>query len=161
MRSDYALYVAAVICFILAAVIFAGSADYAGYLRMEPPLISMVTTAVLAILGIISAGAGYMVKPEEMILAPPPPPPPPKPAPERFTPPPTPQSKITVTSPIEITEVKGIGLKRAGQLRALGINTAQDLAKTTATTLAAKTELSPKITRRWVREAKRLIREAA
>ena len=131
MRSDYALYVVAVICFILAAAVFAGSTEYAGYLPMETQ-ITMITTAVLAILGIISAGAGYLVRPGEMILAPPPPPPP-KPAPERSTPP-TPQSKTTVTSPIEITEVKGIGSKRAEQLRALGINTAQDLAKTTANT---------------------------
>jgi len=156
MRSDYTLYIIASICFILAIVVFAGSADYVGYLAMDP-LISMVTTAVLAILGIISAGAGYLVRPEERIQ-PPPYPPVPKPS----APQPTPQPKITVTPrPIEITEVKGIGPKRAEQLRALGINTAQDLAKTEATTLAAKTELSPKITRRWIREAKRLIEEAA
>ena len=160
MRSDYALYVVAVICFILVAVVFAGSTEYAGYLPMETQ-ITMVTTAVLAILGLISAGAGYLVRPEEMILTPPPHPPAPKPAPKLSAPPPTPPSKITTTPPIEITEVKGIGLKRAEQLRALGINTAQDLVKTTATTLATKTELSPKITRRWFREAKRLIKEAA
>lgn len=159
MRSDYALYVVAVICFILAAVVFAGSTNYLGYLAMEPPLISLVTTAVLAVLGIICAGAGYyLARPEETILAPLPPPPPPEPAPERSTSPPLP--KIT-TPPIEITEVKGIGPKRAEQLRALGINTVQDLANTTATTLAVKTELSPKITLSWVREAKRLIKEAA
>ena len=154
MRSDYALYIVAVICFILATVVFAG------YPAMTQE-ISMVTTAVLAILGIISAGAGYLVRPEEMMRAPPPHPLAPKPTPKLSAPPPTPPLKITVTPPIEITEVKGIGLKRAEQLRALGINTAQDLAKTTATTLAAKTELSPKITRRWIREAKRLIKEAA
>jgi predicted flap endonuclease-1-like 5' DNA nuclease len=154
MRSDYALYVVAVICFILAAVVFAG------YPAMETQ-ITMVATAVLAILGLVSAGAGYLVRPEERILAPPPPPPAPKPAPEISASPPTPQPKTTVALPIEIAEVKGIGPKRAKQLRALGINTAQDLAKTTATTLAAKTELSRKITRKWVREAKRLVKEAA
>ncbi len=149
MRSDYALYVVAILCFILAAVVFAG---YPGMTQE----ISMVTTAVLVILGIISAGAGYMVRPEEMMPAPPPPP-----APKPAAPPPTPPPKTTVTPSIEITEVKGIGPKRAEKLRALGISTAQDLAKTTATTLAAKTGLSPKITRKWVRDSKRLIREAA
>jgi predicted flap endonuclease-1-like 5' DNA nuclease len=156
MRSDYTLYVVAIICFILAAVVFAGSADYAGYLHMETQ-ITMITTAVLAIVGIISAGAGYLVRPQEIMPAPPPRPPAPKPSAY----PPTPPPKITTTPPIEITEVKGIGPKRAEQLRALGINTAQDLAKTTATTLAAKTELSPTITRKWVRAAKRLIKEAS
>ncbi|MFQ5758513.1 MAG: helix-hairpin-helix domain-containing protein [Candidatus Bathyarchaeia archaeon] len=154
MRSDYTLYVVAIICFIMAAVIFA--ADYVGY-RPMPSEISVVTTAVLTILGLVSAGAGYLVRPEEMI----PPPPPRPPAPKTSAPPPIPPPKTTVTPPIGITEVKGIGLKRAEQLRALGINTAQDLAETKATTLAAKTELSPKITRKWVREAKRLIKEAA
>jgi len=153
MRSDYALYVVAVICFILAAVVLA--ANSVGYPLM-PFEIGVVTTVVLAILGVILAGAGYLTRPEEMMVAPPPAPSTPKPSA-----PPTPQPKTTVTPTIEITEVKGIGPKRAEQLRALGINTAQDLAKTTATTLAAKTELSPKITSRWIREAKKLIKEAS
>lgn len=152
MRSDYLLYITAIVFFILAAV---------GYLAMEPQ-INMVITAVLVILGIISAGAGYLVRPEEMTLAPPPPPPSaPKSAPELSAPPSTFPPKITATPHIEITEVKGIGPKRAEQLRALGIYTAQDLAKTRATTLAAKTDLSPKITSKWVTEAKRLIEEVS
>ena len=156
LRSDYALYVVAVICFILAAVVFAGSTDYAGYLAMEQQ-ISMVTTAVLVILGFISAGAGYLVRPEEMMPAPPPPP---LPAPKPSAPPPTPPPKITVTPPIDITEVKGIGPKRAERLRALGINTAQDLAKSSATLLAANMGISSKITHKWVREAEKLMKEA-
>ncbi len=158
MRSDYALYVVAVICLILAAVVFATTA--VGYPLMEP-LINMVTIAVLVILGVISAGAGYLIRPEEMMLAPPPQPPPPKPPSETPTTPTTPPPKTTLAPPINITEIRGIGPKRAEQLRALGINTAQDLVETTASTLAAKTELSPKVTRKWVREAKRLIKEAS
>ena len=155
MRSDYALYVVAVICFILAAVVFAGSTDYAGYLAMEQQ-ISMVTTAVLVILGLISAGAGYLVRPEEMMPAPPPRPLAPKPS----APPPTPPPKITTTPTIDITEVKGIGLKRAERLRALGINSAQDLAKSSATLLAANMGISSRITHKWVREAEKLMKEA-
>lgn len=157
MRSDYALYVIAIVCFILATVVVAGSIDYAGYLVMDPPLISMVTTAVLLMLGLISAGAGYLVRPGEMTLIPRPH----LPAPKLSSSPPTPQLSLPVIPPIEVTEVRGVGPKRAKQLRELGINTAQDLAKTTATTLAAKTELSTKITRKWVRRAKRLIKEAS
>ena len=156
MRSDYALYVVAIMCFILAAVVFAGSIDYVGYLVMDP-LISMVTTTVLAILGLISAGAGYLVRPGEMTLIPRPH----LPASKLSSSPPTPHLSLPVIPPIEVTEVRGVGPKRAKQLQELGINTAQDLAKTTATTLAAKTELSTKITRKWVRRAKRLIKEAS
>ena len=156
MRSDYALYVIAIVCFILAAVVFMGSIDYAGYLVMDP-LISMVTTAVLAILGLISAGAGYLVRPGEMTLTARPH----LPAPKLSSSPPTPQLSLPVIPPIEVTEVRGVGPKRAKQLGELGIKTAQDLAKTTATTLAAKTELSTKITRKWVRRAKKLIKEAS
>ena len=150
MRSDYALYVVAIVCFILAAIVFAG---YPGMTED----ISMVTTAVLAILGLISAGTGYVVRPEEMT----PTPRPHLPAPRLSSSLPTPQLNLPVILPIEVTEVKGVGPKRAKQLRELGINTAQDLAKTTATTLAAKTELSTKITRKWVRRAKKLIKEAS
>jgi len=154
MRSDYALYVVAIICFILAAFVLAGSSGYIGYLAIEP-LISSVATAVLAILGLISAGAGYLVRPGGMTLIPRPH----LPAPKLSSSPPTPQLSLPVIPPIDVTEVRGVGPKRAKQLRELGINTAQDLAKTTATTLAAKTELSTKITRKWVRRAKRLIKE--
>ncbi|MFQ6063974.1 MAG: helix-hairpin-helix domain-containing protein [Candidatus Bathyarchaeia archaeon] len=152
MRSDYILYVFAVICFILAVVVFAG----------YPPMgdINLVATAVLAILGMILVGAGYLIRPEETTLAPPTPPAP-KPPPKISAPPQIPQPKKAVTSPIDITKIKGIGPKRAEQLRTLGINTAQDLAETTATTLAAKTELSPKITSGWIREAKRLVKKAS
>jgi predicted flap endonuclease-1-like 5' DNA nuclease len=156
MRSDYALYVVAIICFILATIVFAGSTDYAGYLVMEP-LISMVTTAVLAVLALISAGAGYLVRPEEMVS--PPPTRPPAPKPSTLLPVATP--KTTTNPPIEITEVKGIGPKRAERLRTLGIDTAQDLAKSSATLLAADMGISSKITNNWVREAERLVEEAS
>jgi len=158
MRSDYALYAVAVICLILASVVFATS--YAGYRIMYPPY-DTVTVAVLVILGGISAGAGYLTRPEEIVLAPPARPPPPKPAAEGITPTTSPAPKTAPTSRINITEVRGIGPKRAEQLKALDINTAQDLADTSASALAAKTELSPKITQKWIREAKRLLKKAS
>jgi hypothetical protein len=150
MRSDYALYTVAVICFILAAIVFAIDLGLTGDVQMA-------TTAVLAILGLISAGAGYLVRPEEMIPPPSPRPPPPVPSAPPLKPPP----KVKTTPPIEITKVTGIGPKRAEKLRAMGISTAQDLAKSSATLLAANTGVSPKITRTWVREAKKLVKETA
>jgi hypothetical protein len=156
MRSDYALYIVAIICFILAAVVFMGSIDYAGYLVMDP-LISMVTTAVLSVLALVSAGAGYVIRPEEMISPPPSRPPAPKPS----TPLPAAIPKTTTNPPIAITEVKGIGPKTAERLRALGIDTAQELAKSSATLLAADMGISSKMTNNWVREAERLVEEAS
>ncbi|UCE43673.1 MAG: helix-hairpin-helix domain-containing protein [Candidatus Bathyarchaeota archaeon] len=157
MRSDYALYIVAIICFILATITFATNST--GYLLMEP-LISTITIAALVILSIISAGAGYLIRPEEIMLAPPQHPPPKNPSEASRTtmiyPP-----KTALAPPFNIMQIRGIGPMRAEQLRALGINTVQDLAETTAATLADKTELSPKIIRKWIIEAKRLIRETS
>lgn len=62
---------------------------------------------------------------------------------------------------IEITEVSGIGPKRAEQLRSLGINTAHDLASASPESLAAKTGISPKITEQWIEQAKKLMKQAS
>ena len=59
---------------------------------------------------------------------------------------------------IEITDVSGIGPKRAEQLKSLGINTAQDLADTSPESLAAKTGISPTTTKEWVEQARKLTR---
>jgi hypothetical protein len=156
MRSDYALYVVAIICLALATVVFA--TNQAGIPLMAPP-IDVVTMGVLVVLGVISTGAGYLIRPGEMILGRPSEPLQPELRSESSTQPTPSQSKSTRAPPINITEIRGIGQKRAEQLRALGINTAQDLVETTASTLADKIELSPKVTRKWVSEAKRLIKE--
>ncbi len=147
MRSDYTLYVVAIICFIIAATVYVVDLGLTGDIRM-------VTTGVLAILGIISALAGYLVRPEEII----PPPSQPRPAaPKPSAPLPKAKPKLTVTPPIDITDVKGIGPKRAERLRALGIDTAQDLAKSSATLLAANMDVSSKLTNKWIREAEKLV----
>jgi len=75
--------------------------------------------------------------------------------PEEAAPPPP--APPTVKPPIEITKVKGIGPKRAEQLRSLGIHTAEDLTKVSAEELATKTKTSSKITGKWIEEAKKLI----
>jgi predicted flap endonuclease-1-like 5' DNA nuclease len=55
-----------------------------------------------------------------------------------------------------LTDVKGIGEKRAAQLRALGINSVEDLAKASAKDLATKLNISPKITDKWIQNAKEI-----
>lgn len=68
MRSDYALYVVAVICFIIAA--------YAATITSE------LYIYAIAVLGIIFIGLGYMARPKSATLAPSKPPPPPLTPPE-------------------------------------------------------------------------------
>ncbi len=58
---------------------------------------------------------------------------------------------------IELTQVKGIGEKRAMQLTNLGIKTVYDLANESAVNIANQLKISPKITRKWKESAKKLI----
>ena len=55
-----------------------------------------------------------------------------------------------------LTEVRGIGEKRAAQLRALGINSVEELSKASAKDLAAKLNISAKITTKWIENAKEI-----
>jgi predicted flap endonuclease-1-like 5' DNA nuclease len=149
MRSDYVLYVVAIVFFIITAAV----ATYA----VEQQL-WIVTTAVL---GLAFAGLGYTQKP--------------KPAAAPVTaivPTPSPPPQPVVTEPVKVEEVKpivepqppaggfagvkGIGEKRAVQLKALGINSIEDLAKASAKDLASKLSISPKITEKWVENAKQI-----
>jgi len=171
MRSDYVLYVVAVIFFILTAAV----ATYAVTQQLW-----IVTTAVI---GLAFIGLGYTQRPKPaattMTTSAPPPPPS------------TPQQQqqqqqqvrpevIESTQPIVaeiakqeevapvvqalqpepagggLTEVKGIGEKRAAQLKALGINSIEDLAEASAKDLAAKLNISPKITNKWIENAKEI-----
>jgi len=70
-----------------------------------------------------------------------------------MTPPP-----VEVAAPLEseLMAIKGIGEKRAAQLKALGISSIDDLAKVSAEDLANDLLISPKITRKWVDGAKEL-----
>lgn len=63
-----------------------------------------------------------------------------------------------MTEALELTQVKGIGEKRATQLKALGINSVEDLAKASAKTIAKKLQISPKITKKWIASAKKLVK---
>jgi len=63
-----------------------------------------------------------------------------------------------VTAAIELTQVKGIGEKRAAQLKALGINSVGELANASVNTIAEKLKISPKIVDKWVASAKELVK---
>jgi len=159
MRSDYALYMVAIIFFIITGMSFALMAT-----EFERNL-SVVTTAIL---GLLFIGLGYTQRPKPRsmaIKAPPsatPPAPAPPPAVEILK---EEKPEIVVeTAPapsmIELIKVKGIGEKRAEQLKALNISSVEDLAKVSAEDLASKLKISPKITVRWIENAKKLIEKS-
>jgi predicted flap endonuclease-1-like 5' DNA nuclease len=159
MRSDYALYTVAIIFFILTATTY-----FAFQAGMEQSL-SVVSTAVL---GLLFVGLGYSQRPKlqaRAIVAPAPPTP--------AQAPPTPstamevvkeeKAEIVVEAPppkVELIQVKGIKEKRAAQLSALGISSAEDLAKSSAEDLGSKLKISPKITARWIEDAKKLVEKS-
>jgi len=149
MRSDYALYIVAIIFFILTGIVGVYQVDYRE--------VWIITTAVL---GLFFVGLGYTQRPRA----------PPKTAaieaPSPATPTTTPQmvkEEKELAAPQVgrgLTEVKGIGVKRAEQLKALGILTVEDLAKASAEDLASKLKVSPKITEKWIKNAKKLIEKS-
>jgi predicted flap endonuclease-1-like 5' DNA nuclease len=59
---------------------------------------------------------------------------------------------------LELTQVKGIGEKRAAQLKTNGVNSIEDLAKSDAADLAAKLKISAKMVEKWIAGAKMLIK---
>jgi predicted flap endonuclease-1-like 5' DNA nuclease len=142
MRSDYALYTVAIIFFILTGIILA--------YQTELKELWTVTTVVLSLLFI---GLGYSQRPktEAMVIEAPPAPTVPTTVTEEKT------EIIMEAAPSvkALTEVKGIGEKRAEQLKAINISSMEDLAKASAKDLATKLEISPKITRKWIGNAKK------
>ncbi|MDH7477815.1 MAG: helix-hairpin-helix domain-containing protein [Candidatus Bathyarchaeota archaeon] len=151
MRSDYALYTVAIIFFIITAIVLV--------YQVEFKELWVVTTAVL---GLLFIGLGYSQRAKPQVRAAEP------------TPTPAPQLTVTevvveekpvtpaeVTPPtLELTQVKGIKEKRAGQLKAVGINSVEDLATASAKDLAAKLKISPKIVERWIDDAQKLVKKS-
>jgi predicted flap endonuclease-1-like 5' DNA nuclease len=150
MRSDYALYVVAIIFFILTGIVYVYQVEYRE--------VWIITTAVL---GLFFIGLGYTQRPKAV----------PKPAAMEAPPPATPTTSLQMAKEEkelaappqvgrELTEVKGIGVKRAEQLKALGILNVEDLAKASAKDLASKLKVSPKITEKWIKNAKKLVEKS-
>jgi predicted flap endonuclease-1-like 5' DNA nuclease len=156
------LYAVAIIFFILTGAVAA--------IYWTEQQVWVVTTAVL---GLVFIGLGYTQRPKPTmtttattttttttsLATTAPAPPAPQPAPTRTqteeVETPTPVQTVEVPPPTpETMKVKGIGEKRAAQLKALGINSIEDLAKASAKDLATKLQISPKITGKWIENAK-------
>jgi len=143
MRSDYALYTVAIIFFIIT-----GTVSVLELTEFERNL-GVVTTAVL---GLLFIGLGYSQRPKITRV--------------ESLPMPAPTTPITITKEetargsaptvAPLTEVKGIGERRAEQLKGLGINTVEDLAKASAKELASELKISPKTTEKWIGNAEKL-----
>lgn len=157
MRSDYALYTVAIIFFILTAITAFTLAEFERNLWV-------VTTAIL---GLLFIGLGYTQKPKPQAITVEAPPqalasemPTPSPVTEVMK-----EEKVETVVEVapqkmELTKVKGIGEKRAEQLKALGISSVEDLAKASVEDLAEKLKISPKITGRWIENAKKLLEKS-
>jgi predicted flap endonuclease-1-like 5' DNA nuclease len=157
MRSDYALYTVAIIFFILTAITAFTLAEFERNLWV-------VTTAIL---GLLFIGLGYTQKPKPQAITVEAPPQ--APAPEMPTPSPVTEvmkeekvETVVEVAPqkMELTKVKGIGEKRAEQLKALDIRSVEDLTKASVEDLAEKLKISPKITGRWIENAKKLLEKS-
>lgn len=163
MRSDYALYLVAIIFFIITGMSFALELA-----ELERNM-WVVTTAIL---GLLFIGLGYTQRPKPrpmaIKVAPPSSPSavPPAPAPPQAVEivkeekPEIIVEAMPVRSMMELTEVKGIGEKRKEQLKALNISSVEDLAKASAEDLASKLKISPKITGKWIENAKQLLQKS-
>ncbi len=167
MRSDYMLYGAAIILFVV-TVIF-------GVLTVESErIVSVVATVGF---GIFFAGLGYILRPKAKpsttaVIAPTPTPanvavaPPSIPEPEpRPTAVEEVEEKTTASSEavplkLRLTKIKGIGDKRSTLLKALGIGNVTDLSKASAKELATKLDISPKTTARWIANAKEILEKS-
>lgn len=148
MRTDYVLYVVAVILFIITGIVAVYSVEQTLWI------------ASTAVLGLFFASLGLSKRPKTQSIAVETPPattvtvqPTVKEEPKKEE---TPTVTETPVVTIELTQVKGIKAKRAEQLKALGINNAQDLANATANDLAAKLKIASYFTEQWIENAKKL-----
>ena len=140
MRADIPLYIIAIICFGLAAGLHYSSEPAQAY------------TVILAVLGAIFAGVGYSMRPKSTIetetitiekLE----------AREETT------AKAEAKPSLELIDVKGIGPKRAEQLKKIGIQSVEALAKESSEELSKKAKISTKIADKWIKAAKEALKE--
>lgn len=162
MRLDYMLYTVGIICFIITVGV--------AYAATEQQLWIVIPI----VLGFAFLGIGVTQRPKQEVstqMAVAPPPPPPTIARTEAT---NVKQEIKVEekkiepSPVieikqathELLEVKGIKDKRALQLKAVGINTVEDLAKASATDLATKLKIAPYFTGKWIENAKQIVEKS-
>lgn len=65
---------------------------------------------------------------------------------------------INLNYGLSLTEIKGIGSKRAMSLNLVGIKTISDLANSTALILSSRTGISEKLLLRWIEQAKSIVK---
>jgi len=137
LRSDYILYVVGVTLFVVAGYALSNRSLEA---FMGGMLIYSAVVFVLALFGITALIFGYSQRPKKQKS-------------------PLISSSLIVKSLMKLTRVKGIGEKRAEQLKALGIATVAELSVASAAELAEKLQVSTKITNRWIKNARNLLLE--
>jgi len=138
LRSDCILYIIGVILFVVASYALFDKVVIESVLGGM--LIYSAVVFVLALFGATSFIFGYSMRPRKQKL-------------HVITPSPA------IESITKLTRVKGIGKKRAEQLKALGISTVADLSTASAEELAEQLQISPKITNRWVKSARNILLE--
>jgi predicted flap endonuclease-1-like 5' DNA nuclease len=182
MRLDYTLYVLAAVFFLIAAVSFAMvmeqpernlwvvvtvvlalfSLGLGYYERPKAKTAAVPQPAVSAVIEDAHAKEAYRAENVEEAGETPLIPETTTPVPMQVLAPipvPTPASVETPATPtINLTDVRGIGEKRATQLRAIGVNSVEELAKASAEELATKLKISSKITEKWISIAKELVK---
>ncbi len=159
MRLDYTLYILAAILLIITVIPFVVTIES---VESDTRSLWVITTVVLSLLSI---GLGYSQRPKTEAQACQPTATVEAPKEEKPAAPmkaATVEKAATVAAPaattMALTQVKGIGEKRATQLKALGINSVDDLSKASAKTLAKKLKVSPKIAGNWIANAKELVK---
>lgn len=161
MRLDYTLYALGALILVITVV---PSVITIEGVESNTRNLWAVSTVVL---GLLSIGLGYSQRPKTMAQACQPV----AATVTQETAPPQKQETVTqqpaapiaeapaaTTVTLELTEVKGIGEKRATQLKACGISTVSDLAKASAEDIAAKLQISSKIAQKWIDNARELVK---
>jgi predicted flap endonuclease-1-like 5' DNA nuclease len=180
MRLDYTLYVLAVVFFLITVISFVMVAEQSGrnlwvittavlglfsiglgyYERPKAKTVAVPEPAVPAVTEDANAKEAHRAEGVEKAVETPivpvsaTPSPMPVVVPTPVLTPAPPEAPATPT--IDLTEVKGIGEKRAAQLKALGISNIDELTKASAEDIAAKLKISPKIVEKWITGAKEL-----
>lgn len=169
MRLDYTFYVLAVVLFLAAAFSF---------IMVTEQNSRNLYVASTAILGIIFATIGFLMKPKpqtsnlpQQITTAPVQEAPQQPSTEPAPSTPLPQASTTESpeKPVpekpavapadvasELTQIRGISKARAEQLKANGIETLKALSEASPEALAEKLQVSPKIVKMWIGSAKKL-----
>jgi predicted flap endonuclease-1-like 5' DNA nuclease len=173
MRLDYTLYVLAAVLLIITVVPFVAP------IGVETTETRSVWVVASVVLGLLSIGLGYTQRPRTEAQACQPAAPIAQEAMPETQPattmetakeekPEAPMEKTAMkeapavsasaAAMVNLTQVKGIGEKRANQLKALGINSVDDLANASAPAIAKKLKISPKIVKKWIVSAKELVK---